>query len=218
MDKDKLKFFKSVENKLCGDKKFLIISGASSSGKSFISHEIRTPINAVLGMDNMILRESNEDGIKSYAMDIKNAGTTLLSLINDLLDFSKMESGNLEVLPTEYSISSVLHDIINMTEPRVKAKNLELKCVIDENIPSRLYGDDVRIKQIIINILKGNLIVQLIKGESFWLNIIGSITSFSIQNYNIFVKNFTRIHSTNFDCPCHCTICRHICFCNHLSI
>ena len=118
-----------------------------------MSHEIRTPINAVLGMDEMILRESKEQNIKEYAMDIYTAGQTLLSLINDILDFSKIDSGKMEIVPVEYDISSLIHDLINMTIQRAKDKNIKLEVEVDHEIPSRLFGDDVRIRQILTNIL-----------------------------------------------------------------
>lgn len=118
-----------------------------------MSHEIRTPINAVLGMDEMILRESKEPGIKEYAMDIYTAGQTLLSLINDILDFSKIESGKMEIVPTEYDVSSMIHDLVNMATQRAKDKDICLKVEVDHEIPSRLYGDDVRIRQVLTNML-----------------------------------------------------------------
>lgn len=118
-----------------------------------MSHEIRTPINAVLGMDEMILRETREQQIKEYAMDIHTAGQTLLSLINDILDFSKIESGKMEIVPMEYDISSVIHDLVNMTSRRAINKNIKFEVEVGSQIPSRLYGDDVRIRQILTNIL-----------------------------------------------------------------
>lgn len=118
-----------------------------------MSHEIRTPINAVLGMDEMILRESKEENIKEYAMDIYTAGQTLLSLINDILDFSKIDSGKMEIVLAEYDISSLIHDLVNMASQRTKEKNISLEVEIDQEIPSKLYGDDVHIRQILTNIL-----------------------------------------------------------------
>ena len=118
-----------------------------------MSHEIRTPINAVLGMDEMILRESKEPQVREYAMDIYTAGQSLLSLINDILDFSKIDSGKMEIVPVAYDVSSLIHDLVNMTTQRAAAKDLRLEVEIDHEIPSRLFGDDVRIRQILINIL-----------------------------------------------------------------
>ena len=118
-----------------------------------MSHEIRTPINAVLGMDEMILRETKEQQVKEYAMDIYTAGQTLLSLINDILDFSKIESGKMEIVPIAYDLSSMIHDLVNMAAQRAAHKALCLEVTVDPQIPSRLYGDDVRIRQVLTNIL-----------------------------------------------------------------
>lgn len=129
---------------------------ASESKGRFLakmSHEHRTPIHAVLGMDAMILRESGEPAIREYALDIKNAGQTLLSLINDILDISKIESGKLEILPVRYDLSSLINDVVNMMKMRAKDKGLELKLFVDPQIPSGLFGDDVRIRQILVNLL-----------------------------------------------------------------
>lgn len=129
---------------------------ASESKGRFLanmSHEIRTPIHAVLGMDAMILRESREPQIKEYALDIQNAGQTLLSLINDILDLSKIESGKLEILPAEYDFCSLIYDVVNMMEMKAKDKGLALNLSVDEELPSRLWGDDVRIRQILVNLL-----------------------------------------------------------------
>lgn len=118
-----------------------------------MSHEIRTPINAVLGMNTMILRETTDMQIKEYALDIQSAGQNLLALINDILDFSKIESGKLEIIHTEYDMSSMIHDISNMITAKAKGKNLKLLIEVDEELPSRLFGDDVRIRQILVNLL-----------------------------------------------------------------
>lgn len=118
-----------------------------------MSHEIRTPINAVLGMDEMILRETKEQQVKEYAMDIYTAGQTLLSLINDILDLSKIESGKMEIVPIAYDLSSMIHDLVNMAVQRAAHKDIRLEVTVDPQIPSRLYGDDVRIRQVLTNIL-----------------------------------------------------------------
>ena len=120
---------------------------------AYMSHEIRTPINAVLGMDTMILRETAEPKIKEYALDIQNAGKSLLALINDILDFSKIESGKLEIIQVEYDFSSMIHDISNMLKGKVKNKKLKLNIYVNEKLPSRLLGDDVRIRQVLVNLL-----------------------------------------------------------------
>ncbi|MCR4925641.1 MAG: response regulator, partial [Clostridiales bacterium] len=131
----------------------LAASEAKSSFLSNMSHEIRTPINAVLGMNEMILRECDNKTLVEYSESIKTAGNTLLGIINDILDFSKIEAGKMEIIPTEYDISSLINDLVNMVQKRADDKGLVLVLDIDKNIPKMLRGDDVRIKQIITNIL-----------------------------------------------------------------
>lgn len=126
---------------------------AKSAFLSNMSHEIRTPINAVLGLDEMILRESQENETLHYAQDIQNAGKSLLSLVNDILDFSKIESGKMEIIPYEYDLTSTINDLVNMISKRAEDKGLLLNINVDENLPHILYGDEIRIKQCIINIL-----------------------------------------------------------------
>ena len=126
---------------------------AKSAFLSNMSHEIRTPINSILGMDEMILRATKEDSTREYANHIKNAGHTLLYLINDILDFSKIEVGKLEIHPDYYSVSSMIYDLLIMIEAKATEKNLEIKIEIDENIPDGLIGDEIRIRQVLLNIL-----------------------------------------------------------------
>ena len=120
---------------------------------SNISHEIRTPINAVLGFDEMILRESSDESILEYAKDIQSSGKTLLALINDVLDFSKIEAGKMEIIPVEYELSSVINDLVNMAKMRAAEKRLEFTVDVNKDIPHMLFGDEVRIKQCVLNVL-----------------------------------------------------------------
>ncbi|MBQ6574744.1 MAG: response regulator [Lachnospiraceae bacterium] len=131
----------------------LAASEAKSTFLSNMSHEIRTPINAVLGMNEMIIRESSEPKIVSYARNIKGAGNSLVGLINDILDFSKIESGKVEIIPVDYDLTALLNDLVNMIKVRTDTKGLELVCDIDPDTPAHLVGDDVRVRQIITNIL-----------------------------------------------------------------
>ena len=128
-------------------------SRAKSDFLSNMSHEIRTPINAVLGMNEMILRESEDRDILAYAESIKSAGTTLLGIINDILDFSKIEAGRIDIIPVEYDLSSLINDLVIMIKARADKKDLTLRLDFDPETPKRLYGDEVRIKQVITNIL-----------------------------------------------------------------
>ncbi len=118
-----------------------------------MSHEIRTPLNGILGMDEMIIRDTKESRIREYAFEIKSAGNTLLSIINDILDLSKIESGNFEIVTSEYDTASVLNDVLNMTMHKAKKKGLAFSYNVSESIPSVLEGDEIRIRQIMINII-----------------------------------------------------------------
>jgi len=131
----------------------LMASEAKGKFLANMSHEIRTPINAVLGMDAMILRECTDVAIREYALDIQNAGQSLLALINDILDLSKIESGKLEILPEKYDLSSLLHDIMNMITMKAKDKGLTVELSVDEKLPSGFWGDDIRLRQILVNIM-----------------------------------------------------------------
>lgn len=126
---------------------------AKSDFLAQMSHEIRTPINAVLGMNEMILRESTEDDVKKYAMDVKTSAYTLLDLINDILDTSKIEAGKMELVCADYQLSSLLHDIMNMIDVRAKKKGLEFVVNVENTLPNDLYGDSSKIRQILVNIL-----------------------------------------------------------------
>ena len=128
-------------------------SQAKSDFLSNMSHEIRTPINAVLGMNEMILRESDEQEVIEYAENIRTAGSTLLGLINDILDFSKIEAGKMEIIPVDYDLSAVINNLVNMIQARMEKTGLQLKLHFVEKTPRRLNGDEVRIRQVITNLL-----------------------------------------------------------------
>lgn len=144
-----------------------IAQNANRSKSDFLanmSHEIRTPINAVLGMDEMILRDCEDSQILEYAEDIKRAGGMLLSLINDILDFSKIESGKMDIIPVDYDLGILLNETVEMVRPRANEKSLELVMEISPDTPTHLNGDEVRIRQIITNILT-NAIKYTNKGK-----------------------------------------------------
>lgn len=126
---------------------------AKSEFLSNMSHEIRTPINAVLGMNEMIQRESDNEQISEYSRNIASSGSMLLALINDILDLSKIESGKVAIIRVEYQLSTVCNDLMNMIKDRAGKKNLGLKLKINPQIPNYLYGDEVRIRQIVLNLL-----------------------------------------------------------------
>ena len=128
-------------------------SKAKTQFLSNMSHEIRTPINAILGMNEMILREASDKNILEYAENIRTAGNTLLGLVNDILDFSKIEAGKMEIIDVEYSLSSLLNDLVNMIQGRAAKKGLTFHINAAYDLPSELFGDEIRIKQVVTNIL-----------------------------------------------------------------
>ncbi|MCR5746879.1 MAG: response regulator [Lachnospiraceae bacterium] len=135
-------------------------NSAKSRFLANMSHEIRTPINTIMGMDEMILREDASDvpknyhmSVVNYALDIKSASESLLGLINDLLDISKVESGKMNLVEQEYDVANLLRSIIKMIRVRCTEKDLDLEVIIDEDTPKKLYGDSVKIKQIVLNLL-----------------------------------------------------------------
>lgn len=130
---------------------------AKSIFLAHMSHEIRTPINAVLGMNEMILRESGSSTIQEYALNIQNAGRTLLSIINDILDLSKIESGQMEIVESDYHLGKLLIDIENMVTMRVEENSLALHISADPLLPEKLHGDEKRIKQCMINFLTNSI-------------------------------------------------------------
>ncbi len=144
---------KATESARKEEQKALAQSEAKSSFLANMSHEIRTPINAILGMNEMIIRESSEEPILQYAYDIERACTSLLSIINDVLDFSKIEAGSVEIIDAEYELSSLIHDVTNMIRVKTDEKGLELHIEVDEGLPDRLYGDEARLRQILINLM-----------------------------------------------------------------
>ncbi len=128
-------------------------NATKSSFLANMSHEIRTPLNAILGMDEMIIRSTDDASITKYARDIQSAGQTLLSIINDILDLSKVESGKLTLVPIEYEFSAIINDIVNMTRHKADAKGLMFNLTIDPKAPSMMFGDEIRVKQVILNIV-----------------------------------------------------------------
>ncbi len=122
-----------------------------------MSHEIRTPLNAIAGMNQVILEESNQEEVIGYAKDVEAATKSLLMLVNDILDFSKIESGKLDIIPCEYSVSQLLNEAYSMVSGKAEAKGILLIFKTSEKIPERLYGDDGRILQVLINILSNGV-------------------------------------------------------------
>ena len=165
---------------------------AKSEFLANMSHEIRTPINAILGMNEMISREAVTDSVKTYSWNIKRASESLLSLINDILDFSKIESGKMELVPGEYRLSAVLNDVVNMVEYRAERKGLDFIIKVDEETPNCLIGDEIRIRQIIMNLLTNAVkyteegsVTLSVKGESVAA---GTLLTVSVKDTGIGIR------------------------------
>ena len=121
---------------------------------SSMSHEIRTPINSILGLNEIILRQEDaSEEIKKDAGNIQGAGKMLLALVNDILDISKIEAGKMDIIPVNYNVPSMISEIVNMIWLRAEQKGLKFNVEIDPTIPQELFGDEVRIKQILVNLL-----------------------------------------------------------------
>lgn len=136
------------------------VEAAYSSKSRFLanmSHELRTPLNAIMGMDEMILRQSTDSYIREWAMDIKSASQILLALINDVLDFTKIESGMLTIQPGEYKLVSMIRELNLLSENRARAKSLDFELDIQPELPVAMIGDDLRLQQILTNLLTNAL-------------------------------------------------------------
>ena len=126
---------------------------AKSDFLARMSHEIRTPINAVLGMDELILREGPKEPVRTYAENIASSGRSLLTIINDILDLSKIEAGKMEILCGNYSLASMLNDSCSIIAPKAAEKGLTVTLMCEEGLPRMLYGDEIRVRQILNNFL-----------------------------------------------------------------
>ena len=118
-----------------------------------MAHDIRTPINTVLGMNEMILRENTNVEINEYANNIKRASNILVELVDDILDISKIESGNMQLIEDSYDVCELLNDVITVINDKCKKKNLQFVVNIDKDLPTIMYGDENKIKKVILNLL-----------------------------------------------------------------
>lgn len=130
-------------------------SRAKSIFLATMSHEIRTPMNAIVGFSEIAQKDKVPPATASYLEKINRAAHTLLTIINDILDFSKIESGKLEIVPAEYNLNTLIGDLESIVKVRISSKSVKLTVEIEENVPRWLFGDDIRIKQVLLN-LAGN--------------------------------------------------------------
>ncbi|MCL2093876.1 MAG: ATP-binding protein [Treponema sp.] len=128
-------------------------NNAKSQFLSVMSHEIRTPMNAITGMSELLLRRDLDEDARAEVQDIKQASTNLISIINDILDFSKIEAGKMDIVPVNYLLSSLVNDAVNIIRMRLMDKPIRFFTNIDGSIPNNLIGDEVRIRQILLNLL-----------------------------------------------------------------
>ena len=148
-----LKAYKDIQRVNLESQKALAEKHSQEQFLAQMSHEIRTPLNAILGMNEIILNMEKDEGVRTYAKDIQNAGQNLLLLINDILDFSKIQSGKMEIVPVQYRLLDVISECSGIILNRVKEKGLRFETVTGCILPTYLYGDEVRIRQIVLNLL-----------------------------------------------------------------
>ncbi len=175
-----------------------------------MSHELRTPINTILGLNELILRESQEEAVKEYARDIRQAGNILLALVSDILDFSKLEADKMELTEGIYDVSSLLNDLINSISVQQRRKKLDLALEIAQDVPYKLFGDEIHIRQIIGNLLsnavryteKGKITLHLswkeVAKDAIEIFVIVKDTGIGIKDEDIpkLFKAFQRMDST----------------------
>lgn len=137
---------------------------AKSDFLARMSHEIRNPINGIIGMTEMIQVEAEGDNIKEYAANARNSSNTLLRIVNDILDVSKIESGKMEIVISEYYLKNVIRDVVSTSSARAKLKELEFEWKVNPSLPEILLGDEVKLIQIINNLLS-NAIKYTEKGK-----------------------------------------------------
>ena len=177
-----------------------------------MGHGVRTPMNAIIGLAELGLREDMPDTVREYTHLIKKAGEKLMSSISDILDYTKIERGELELYPEEYTVSSLANDVISIVKEEVSNTNLEFAVYIDSKIPNILVGDAIRLRQVLLGILsnavkftdKGYISLSIsgeIQGEEVLLNIIIEDTGRGIKEEDItnLFKEFTQFDMKNIE-------------------
>ncbi len=152
-----------------------------------MSHEIRTPMNAVVGLSELIIEESRGRKMYDYACDIKSAALNLLSIINDILDISKVEAGKMELVYNEYYMQIFVHDVVSLVKVASAQKGLQMKVDLSEDIPSKLYGDEGRLRQILINLL--NNAIKFTKNGFVKLTISGEYVQEDVYQLKYIVED-----------------------------
>lgn len=174
-----------------------------------MSHEIRTPMNAVLGMAEMALREEMTPQAKQYIKQIRSSGKNLLVRINDILDFSKIESGKMNIVDVIYEPLSIVNDLANVVNTRIGSKKLEFTIDFDPKLPQKLYGDNIRIQQILLNLLNNavkftergevhlSISFSYIDSDNIMLKAVVSDTGIGIKKQDIgkLFKSFQQVDS-----------------------
>ncbi len=174
-----------------------------------MSHEIRTPMNAVIGMAEMALREDISPAARGYIRQIKSSGQSLLTIINDILDFSKIESGKMDINEVDYEPMSVINDVVNIIMTRIGNKKVELTLDINPGLPHELHGDNIRIKQVLVNLAnnavkftsKGNVHIEMdfkyVKDNEIMLYVSISDTGSGIKKEDMkkLFKSFQQVDS-----------------------
>lgn len=205
-----LLYNREVERSKLQKQEIETLNKAQNSFFSSMSHEIRTPINTIIGLNEMILREKISDEVAEDAINIQSASKLLLSLINDILDMSKFASGQMELMPVTYNPGNMLTEIVGMLWHKAKEKGLEFKVDVSPDIPAQLVGDEVRIQQILINILnnaikytkEGSVVFSIQSGpvENGSVNMIYSVTDTGIgikkENMPFLFTAFKRVDET----------------------
>jgi len=164
---------------------------------SNITHELRTPLNSILGYTNLLLKRSHQPETEKWIHAVNSSGTLLLDIVNDVLDYSKLESGYLQISKDPFQLDEVLNNLKNIISNRAETKGLSLVILKDQSLPENFTGDEKKLKQILINLAgnavkfteKGTVKVEVMLqqqiGDSYWLEFIVSDTGIGIEPQNL---------------------------------